>query len=62
MRCDLVEDVAIAFGYDKITAMAKPPDVICASSQQPVNRLTDLLRVEFATAGWCEGMSFGTEL
>jgi len=58
-ECDIVEDVAIAFGYDKICDKATFPNVQCLSSQQPVNRLTDLLRVEFATAGWCEGMTFG---
>ena len=58
-ECDLVEDVAIAYGYDKICEKATNPDVLCMSSQQPVNRLTDLLRIEFATAGWSEGMSFG---
>eukprot|EP00398_MALV-I-01_sp_L67-1_P000533 gene533-548_t len=58
-ECDLVEDVAIAYGYDKITEKATFPDVQCLSSQPPVNRLGDLLRIEFANAGWSEALSFG---
>ncbi|OMJ27554.1 Phenylalanine-tRNA ligase beta subunit [Smittium culicis] len=54
-QVDIIEDVATAFGYNKIpramtsiTTIAKPT---------PVNKLTNLLRKEIAYAGWTEVLS-----
>lgn len=50
--CDIAEDVAIAYGYNNITK--KAPATICNGYQQPINKLTDLIRLEMATSGYTE--------
>jgi len=54
--CDLVEDVAIAFGYDNITQT----ETLTRSngSQAPVNKLGHLLRLEVSNAGYTEVLTF----
>ncbi|KAJ1675675.1 phenylalanine--tRNA ligase subunit beta [Spiromyces aspiralis] len=50
--CDIVEDVAIAFGYNNI-----PRGFIKSSTiggPLPINKLTDIVRREAAMAGWTE--------
>lgn len=50
--CDIAEDLAISFGYNNIVK-TKPPTV-CNGAQQPVNKLTDLIRLEMALSGYTE--------
>ncbi|KAA0191350.1 Phenylalanine tRNA synthetase like beta subunit [Fasciolopsis buskii] len=54
--CDIVEDVAIAYGYDNIPECM--PHTYCIAQSQPLNRLTDLIRAEIAQQGFTEGLSF----
>merc|ERR1712178_288685 len=42
--CDVMEDVAIAYGYDNIKRTV--PSIATECFMQPVNKLSDLLRVE----------------
>lgn len=54
--CDLIEDVAIAYGYDNIVkAETQTPSY---GKQDPVNKLSHLLRLEVATAGYTEMLNF----
>jgi len=50
--CDIAEDVAIAYGYNNI--VKKAPATVCNGYQQPVNKLTDLIRLEMASSGYTE--------
>lgn len=54
---DLIEDVAIAYGYDRLER-ALPPATNCAGRQQPRNQLSELLRGELAAAGFTEVLTF----
>ncbi|XP_072929340.1 phenylalanine--tRNA ligase beta subunit [Epargyreus clarus] len=54
--CDLYEDVAIAYGYNKIPR--RPSHVVTAGAQQPLNKLTEQLRHECAHAGYTEALTF----
>jgi len=56
-QCDLVEDLAIAYGYNNLKADV--PQTLCLASEQPLNHLTDLIRNELASAGFCEALTFG---
>lgn len=55
-ECDLIEDVAIGFGYDNIVKQEVP--TYSYGHQSPVNKLTHLLRLELANAGYCEMLNF----
>lgn len=50
--CDVVEDVGIAYGYNNLTII--PPPTHTVARQQPLNKLTDQLRVEVALTGFTE--------
>lgn len=54
--CDVVEDVAISYGYNNITFTV--PETNTVANQLPVNKLTDLLRLELAAAGFTEVLTF----
>ncbi|XP_072042150.1 phenylalanine--tRNA ligase beta subunit-like [Amphiura filiformis] len=54
--CDVVEDVAIAHGYNNI--MERIPQTNTIANQYPINKLTDLLRQEIAAAGFTEVLTF----
>ena len=54
--CDLIEDVAIAYGYDNIVMTETPTK--SSGFQVPVNKLTHLLRLEIANAGYTEILTF----
>lgn len=54
--CDIIEDVAIAFGYNNVTRTIS--DTNCVAEQFPVNKLTDLLREVIAAAGFTECLTF----
>eukprot|EP00928_Gymnodinium_smaydae_P078657 TRINITY_DN62763_c0_g1_i1.p2 TRINITY_DN62763_c0_g1~~TRINITY_DN62763_c0_g1_i1.p2 ORF type:complete len:631 (+),score=187.25 TRINITY_DN62763_c0_g1_i1:105-1997(+) len=55
-ECDLVEDLAIAYGYNNLKA--EVPNTFFGASLQPVNHLSDLLRVELAMAGYIECLNW----
>jgi len=52
--CDIMEDVAIGYGFNKILDSAKPPITLTVGAQQPINKLSDQLREEIAQAGFTE--------
>ncbi|XP_040306284.1 phenylalanine--tRNA ligase beta subunit [Herpailurus yagouaroundi] len=54
--CDIVEDAAIAYGYNNIQ-MALPKTYTIAN-QFPLNKLTELLRYDMAAAGFTEALTF----
>ncbi|XP_062567010.1 phenylalanine--tRNA ligase beta subunit-like [Saccostrea cucullata] len=54
--CDIVEDVAIAYGYNNIEKTI--PQTNCIGNQSPINKLSDLLRQEIAAAGFTEILTF----
>jgi phenylalanyl-tRNA synthetase beta chain len=54
--CDIAEDLAIAYGYDKIEK--KTTKTVCFGYQQPINKLTDLVRLEMAQNGYVECLTF----
>uniref|UniRef100_A0A8B9FD66 Phenylalanine--tRNA ligase beta subunit n=1 Tax=Amazona collaria TaxID=241587 RepID=A0A8B9FD66_9PSIT len=54
--CDIVEDAAIAYGYNNIQ-MAIPKTYTIAN-QLPLNKLTELLRLDLAAAGFTEALTF----
>ncbi|XP_044259116.1 phenylalanine--tRNA ligase beta subunit [Tribolium madens] len=54
--CDIYEDVAIAFSYNKIVRTLPKTNTI--GSQNPINKLSDLLRAPIAQAGFTEALTF----
>lgn len=54
--CDIMEDVAIAYGFNRIPARIPPTS--CIGSTNPLNKLTDLLRREVALTGFTEVLTF----
>jgi phenylalanyl-tRNA synthetase beta chain len=55
-ECDLIEDMAIAYGYNNLHTQV--PHTHGGASEQPLNHLTDLLRVSIANAGWTEAYNW----
>jgi phenylalanyl-tRNA synthetase beta chain len=53
--CDIMEDVAIAYGYNNL--VKEIPRTLTYGKQQPLNKLTDLLRQEVAMAGYTEALT-----
>ena len=54
--CDVVEDVAVAYSFNKIPRHL--PKVVCTGSQQPIQKLTELMRLEMAQMGFTEALTF----
>lgn len=54
--CDVIEDVAIAYGYNNIAPTL--PSVVTIASQLPINKISDQLRAEFARCGFTEALTF----
>jgi phenylalanyl-tRNA synthetase beta chain len=54
--CDIIEDVAIAYGFNNITMTL--PKTSCVAKQLPVNKLSDQLREGVAQAGFTEALTF----
>lgn len=50
--CDIMEDVAIAYGYNNLNWTI--PNTNTVGAQLPINKLSDLLRLELAMAGCTE--------
>lgn len=55
-RCDLAEDVGIAFGYNNIRKTF--PSSVTLGEQLPINKLSDQLRFELARCGYTECLTF----
>ncbi|XP_065890797.1 phenylalanine--tRNA ligase beta subunit-like [Dysidea avara] len=55
-ECDIIEDVAIAFGFNNIAKRFPKTNTI--AQQLPINKLSDLLREELAQAGYTEALTF----
>uniref|UniRef100_A0A6U2AIS2 phenylalanine--tRNA ligase n=2 Tax=Hemiselmis andersenii TaxID=464988 RepID=A0A6U2AIS2_HEMAN len=55
--CDIAEDVAIAYGYNNIPRTVAKTNTV--GKQQPMNKMSDLLRGEVAQAGFNEILTFG---
>jgi phenylalanyl-tRNA synthetase beta chain len=51
-QCDIMEDVAIAYGFNNLPHTA--PSVSTIGKPYPLNKLADTARVELALAGWSE--------
>jgi len=54
--CDVIEDVAIAYGYNNVARL--PPSTSCIAEQFSLNKLTDLLREGISAAGFTECLTF----
>ncbi|KAI9296076.1 phenylalanyl-tRNA synthetase beta subunit [Neoconidiobolus thromboides FSU 785] len=54
-ECDIMEDVAIAYGYNNLKKTI--PKCSTIGAPLPVNMLTDLVRRELAFSGWTEVLS-----
>ncbi|KAF5300065.1 hypothetical protein FQA39_LY11257 [Lamprigera yunnana] len=54
--CDIYEDVAIAYGYNKIVRTL--PNTNTIAEQFPLNKLSDLLRIPISQAGFTEVLTF----
>nr|XP_057936382.1 phenylalanine--tRNA ligase beta subunit isoform X2 [Doryrhamphus excisus] len=54
--CDIMEDAAMAFGFNNITRTT--PSTHSIANQFPLNKLTELLRQDLAAAGFTEALNF----
>uniref|UniRef100_A0A182TSZ9 Phenylalanine--tRNA ligase beta subunit n=2 Tax=Anopheles melas TaxID=34690 RepID=A0A182TSZ9_9DIPT len=54
--CDIYEDVAIGYGYNRIPKTL--PAKMHIAKQYPLNKLTEQLREQIAQAGFTEGLTF----
>ncbi|XP_028586893.2 phenylalanine--tRNA ligase beta subunit [Podarcis muralis] len=54
--CDIIEDAAIAYGYNNIQMTI--PKTYTIANQLPLNKLTELLRQDLAAAGFTEVLTF----
>ena len=54
---DVIEDVAIAYGYNNI--VLEIPKTLTVGAPLPINHFTDLLRIEIAQAGYVEMLTHG---
>mmetsp|Transcript_58316 Transcript_58316/g.94342 ORF Transcript_58316/g.94342 Transcript_58316/m.94342 type:complete len:629 (+) Transcript_58316:88-1974(+) len=55
-ECDLIEDLAIAYGYNNLEAQIAT--TAATSLGQPINHLSDMIRQELAMAGHTECMNW----
>eukprot|EP01060_Flectonema_neradi_P001221 TRINITY_DN1072_c0_g2_i1.p1 TRINITY_DN1072_c0_g2~~TRINITY_DN1072_c0_g2_i1.p1 ORF type:complete len:606 (+),score=94.76 TRINITY_DN1072_c0_g2_i1:44-1861(+) len=56
-QADIMEDVAIAYGYERLITEAKKPQTVSFGKQQPREALRTLLRNEMGYAGFTEMMT-----
>lgn len=54
-QCDIMEDVAIAYGFNKLPRYF-PSKSGTVAQPLAINKLTDIIRIEAAMAGWTEVM------
>jgi phenylalanyl-tRNA synthetase beta chain len=54
-ECDIMEDAAIAYGFNNLPHTFPPTSTVA----QPlaINKLSDVVRIEWALAGWVEVLS-----
>lgn len=52
-QCDIMEDVAIAYGFNSLPR-SFPSKSGTVAQPLPINKLSDIIRVETAMAGWSE--------
>jgi len=55
-ECDLIEDLAIAYGYNNLNQVI--PQTRGNVAEQPIKHLTDLIRISVANAGWTEAYNW----
>eukprot|EP00929_Paragymnodinium_shiwhaense_P071162 TRINITY_DN3616_c0_g1_i1.p1 TRINITY_DN3616_c0_g1~~TRINITY_DN3616_c0_g1_i1.p1 ORF type:complete len:625 (-),score=215.77 TRINITY_DN3616_c0_g1_i1:168-2042(-) len=55
-ECDLVEDLAIAYGYNNLRT--EIPSTFAGAALQPINHLSDMMRTELAMAGFTECLNW----
>ena len=55
-KCASFQDVAIAYGYNNIVKTM--PKSMTIATQQPMNKLTDLLRTSLSQSGFTEALTF----
>ncbi|KAF7640229.1 Phenylalanine--tRNA ligase beta subunit [Meloidogyne graminicola] len=55
-ECDLVEDLALAYGYNNISPLL--PQSTTVAEPFNLNKLSDQLRLQLAMSGWTEIMNF----
>ncbi|XP_072301473.1 phenylalanine--tRNA ligase beta subunit isoform X2 [Eucyclogobius newberryi] len=54
--CDIMEDAAVAYGFNNIVRTT--PRTCTVANQFPINKLTELLRLDLAAAGFTEALNF----
>ncbi|XP_051963610.1 phenylalanine--tRNA ligase beta subunit-like [Xyrauchen texanus] len=54
--CDIMEDAAMAYGFNNIVRTT--PRTYTVANQLPLNKLTELLRQDLASAGFTEALTF----
>ncbi|POS85068.1 Class II aaRS and biotin synthetase [Erysiphe pulchra] len=54
-QCDIMEDVAISYGYNNLPR-SSPNKASTIAQALPINKLGDIVRMEAALAGWTEVM------
>lgn len=54
-QCDVMEDCAISYGYNNLTKTL-PKTVATVGHALPINKVSDIMRVASAQAGWLEVM------
>lgn len=54
--CDVGEDLAISYGFNNIPK--RKLKTVCKGLQQPLNKLTDIVRNEMANCGYVECLTF----
>ncbi|KAH8815732.1 hypothetical protein F5884DRAFT_190761 [Xylogone sp. PMI_703] len=52
-QCDIMEDVAIAYGFNNLPRTS-PNKAATIAQPLPINKLSDIVRMETAMAGWSE--------
>jgi len=57
--CDVLEDVAIGYGFNTILENAVAPPTVCRGVQRPLEQICSTLSKELAHAGWTEVLTFG---
>jgi len=55
-QCDIMEDVAISYGYDNLTRTFPKGTGGTIAAPLPLNKLADIVRLESALCGWSEVM------
>ncbi|CAD6192222.1 unnamed protein product [Caenorhabditis auriculariae] len=54
--CDIAEDVGVAYGFNNLVRKLPESNTVAVAFE--LNKLSELLRVEIAAAGWSEALNF----